>query len=370
LREDSPELRPSDQPLKINDLTFYVTEECNFCCSYCYQKRGQLSLSPDLIREAVDFFSPYFAETLHVNFYGGEPLLSFDLIDQALRHLRSKTAAGNSVVYSLATNGSLLSGDILSLLNEFGFRLLLSFDGHGQDITRKKGSFKEITKAIEKLQAYPKIQLETQSVFVPETIHLLSGSIKFILELGIRVVNFNLDYVRPWSGGDLSRFKQELGQLRGHAEKLYHLTRSLPVRVFEKSEARGLLRCKGGQENMVLAPDGTLWGCVLLYDYARFKESEAISRAFCFGSVEQFIRKRETAYPRVLRNYSRIRQEVCRSRSTRCRRCLDLLSCGVCPVAAAFGSRHLGEIPEWVCAVGRIMKEENRAFWRDLGEDL
>ena len=306
---------------------------------------------------------------MDVSFYGGEPLLAFDTIGQTLEYLQDQLPPDKSVSYSLSTNGSLLTEEILSVLNEFRFKLLLSFDGFAQDSTRRKNSFSKIVETIESIQSYPDIELRTQSVFIPRTVHLLSDSIAFIVRMGIRSADFNLDYNRPWHKEDLTVFNREMHKLREFIIDTYERTKRIPVPLYNRSEVCGIAACEGGRENMVLVPDNTLWGCFLLFDYARFMGDDSLFRAYSFGSVDEFIQKHEEIYPEMRHRYSRIRLDKCRTDETPCIRCLDLLHCTICPVAAAFGSRRIGRIPGWVCEIRRVFSKERRAFWNAVDPD-
>jgi len=272
-------------------------------------------------------------------------------------------------LYSLTTNGSLLTKDILSVLDEFHFKLLLSFDGYAQNKTRGENSIKQLVDAIETIRAYPHIELRTQSVFIPETVSFLSDSIEFIVHAGVESVDFNLDYISHWDQRDLMCFEQELKKLRKIAVEHYERKGNIPVAFLKKSDSYGISVCEGGKENMVLVPDDSLWGCFLLFDYAGFKGDESLARTYSFGSIEDFKKEYKVIYPQIRQNYSQIRLDRCYTDKTQCIRCLDLLRCTLCPIAACFGSRDMWKIPQWVCEIRRIFTRENNAFWSQIDSD-
>ena len=264
----------------------------------------------------------------------------------------------------MTTNGSLLTDEILSLLNEFRFQIVLSFDGLAQDISRKKGSFHQITrKIVQIITDYPYIDLMTHRVFSPKTIGMLSDSIQFITKLGVKAVSFNLSYSSPWKDADLDNFAEEMGQLGLFAEDLYKKTSSLPIVVFHKSQSLGIGVCQGGQNTLSLMADGTLWGCDLFFDFAKLTGDESVFKKYCFGNLDYFKNHFREIYPDILNNYSIIRKDKCRSTSHTCLQCLDLLDCFISPLAGAFGSKKIGVIPDWVCSIQRIIKKEKKKFW-------
>jgi hypothetical protein len=46
--------------------------------------------------------------------------------------------------------------------------------------------------------------------------------------------------------------------------------------------------------------------------------------------------------------------------------CDEMKECVVCPIDAALGGQIIGKIPDWVCQIRRILREEKRYFLRDL----
>jgi sulfatase maturation enzyme AslB (radical SAM superfamily) len=113
---------------------------------------------------------PHLTEDYFINFYGGEPLLSFELIKKAVALLKKKnTDSGKRGSFSITTNGTLLTKEIIQFLNENKFSVELSFDGLAQDVNRKKGSVKKIVPIIKELLNCSDINLEINSVFSPDT---------------------------------------------------------------------------------------------------------------------------------------------------------------------------------------------------------
>ncbi len=259
-----------------------------------------------------------------------------------------------------------MTKDILSVLNEFHFKLLLSFDGYSQNKTRKENSFKQLVNAIETIKTYPHIELTTQSIFIPETVSSLSDSIEFIVDMGVESVDLNLDYISHWDQRDLMCFEQESKKLRKMALEHYERKGNIPVEFLNKSDSYGISVCEGGKENMVLVPDDSLWGCFLLFDYASFKGDKSLRKAYSFGSIEDFIQHYKVIYPQIRENYSQIRLDRCHTDKTSCIRCLELLRCTLCPIAACFGSCEMWKIPQWVCEIRRIFTKENKAFWSQI----
>ncbi len=76
--------------MKLSSFTFIVTDDCNFYCEYCPQKKEKKFVSVDLIKRAIDFFYPLMKNNASVGFYGGEPLLCFDVVREAVLYFKKK----------------------------------------------------------------------------------------------------------------------------------------------------------------------------------------------------------------------------------------------------------------------------------------
>jgi uncharacterized protein len=138
--------KKKEEKMEISNLTFIVTDDCNFNCSYCFQKKEKKTINNATIKTAVDFFYPFLKgnDHIYIGFYGGEPLLAYEKIKYATILLLEKNKAGNKKIkFSVTTNGSLLTDEILDFFNRHQFIVMLSFDGLAQDKGRKKGTLEQ-----------------------------------------------------------------------------------------------------------------------------------------------------------------------------------------------------------------------------------
>lgn len=135
-------------------VTMVLNLDCNFSCSYCYEKkvRGSLYMTEETAKEATRFIENQFGprkDTLLVDFYGGEPLLSVGPIKTISRELKSFVESrGATYCFSLVTNGSLFTRRVAEELKEVGLESVkITLDGpaetHNQSRPFKsgKGSF-------------------------------------------------------------------------------------------------------------------------------------------------------------------------------------------------------------------------------------
>lgn len=155
---------------RLEQTTLQVTQRCNLRCSYCtysglYENRAHSpkSMSFDTARRAIDMALSRTEEVpkFVFAFYGGEPLLEFQLIKDCVEYVKQQ-APDRDISFSMTTNGTLLTPDIYGYLIENKFNLLISLDGPKQihDQSRKfpdgRGSYDIIMKNIEAIhEKYP-----------------------------------------------------------------------------------------------------------------------------------------------------------------------------------------------------------------------
>lgn len=120
-----------------NHLILQVTHDCNLRCKYCcYSEiydnrvRNDTSMNFSTARQSIDKFikNSRNAKTLTISFYGGEPLLCFDLVKECVSYIEEKVRH-KQVVFRMTTNATLLDQEKIEYLIEKNFLLLISLDG-------------------------------------------------------------------------------------------------------------------------------------------------------------------------------------------------------------------------------------------------
>ncbi len=128
-----------------NELTILLNQRCNFSCSYCYSKDGRdkTQLDIDTIKAALDQFlraercTPQGSNgtdcrrrPISITFSGGgDPILSFDIFQQAVAHAqRLASERGIEVEMGIVTNGSKLEAEHIAFIKENGVELVVSCD--------------------------------------------------------------------------------------------------------------------------------------------------------------------------------------------------------------------------------------------------
>lgn len=143
---------------KSLELTIALTNQCNFKCAYCYQDKNQIIMSEqtanDILQKIREILETGNYEEIWIHYFGGEPLLNIPILKYLDKNIQL-IAQENNIKYHtyLTTNGSMLTGDVLS---EVKFEnIQLTFDGKENTHNRLRISeqfhFKEEIDLLEKI---------------------------------------------------------------------------------------------------------------------------------------------------------------------------------------------------------------------------
>lgn len=124
---------------RVAKMTLQVTQGCNFRCSYCIYSEADNELQRshtnkkmtfDIARKAIDFLLEHSIDekSINIGFYGGEPLLEFPLIKKCIEYAE-EIGEGKKIAYSITTNGSILTKEIIELFVKYQVSVLVSLDG-------------------------------------------------------------------------------------------------------------------------------------------------------------------------------------------------------------------------------------------------
>lgn len=163
----------------LTRLILQVTQNCNLRCSYCpYSQNNNLNRSHstknmtwEIAKRSIDFFYQHSIDSdfVELNFYGGEPLLNFKLIEKATKYF-DELFKGRKRRFSFTTNGTIFDDTILSFLDKYRFSITISLDGPKEihNMNRKyyingKGSFDNIDNNLSLVESkYPKLYTDFQ----------------------------------------------------------------------------------------------------------------------------------------------------------------------------------------------------------------
>jgi len=121
----------------VKALCLHVAHTCNLNCSYCFASQGKFHgeralMSYEVGKQAMDFLVANSGNrhNLEVDFFGGEPLMNFDVVKQVVAYARSIEKEHNkNFRFTLTTNGVLIDDDVIEYANKEMSNVVLSLDG-------------------------------------------------------------------------------------------------------------------------------------------------------------------------------------------------------------------------------------------------
>lgn len=125
------------QSTVVKALCLLVAHTCDLNCSYCFASQGKFHgkegiMTIETAKRAIDFLVENSGNrrNLEVDFFGGEPLLNFELCKETVAYARSIEKAHNkNFRFTLTTNGVKLTDEVIEWANKECYNVVLSLDG-------------------------------------------------------------------------------------------------------------------------------------------------------------------------------------------------------------------------------------------------
>ena len=121
----------------VKALCLHVAHTCNLNCAYCFASQGKYHgeravMSLDVGKRALDFLieNSGTRRNLEVDFFGGEPLMNWEVVKDLVRYAREREKEVNKHFrFTLTTNGLLIDDDVIDFCNREMHNVVLSLDG-------------------------------------------------------------------------------------------------------------------------------------------------------------------------------------------------------------------------------------------------
>ena len=148
----------------VKALCLHIAHDCNLACRYCFAEEGEYHgrraiMSYEVGKKALDFLVANSGNrtNLEVDFFGGEPLMNWEVVKQLLAYGRSLEEEHHKKFrFTITTNGVLLNDEILEFVNKEMGNMVLSIDGRKEVHDRMRphrggqGSYDEIVPKFKK----------------------------------------------------------------------------------------------------------------------------------------------------------------------------------------------------------------------------
>lgn len=270
----------------LKAICLHVAHDCNLACKYCFAGKGEYDgpkglMSFETGKRALDFLVEQSGtrHNLEVDFFGGEPLLNWDVCKKLVEYGRSIEKKYNkNFRFTVTTNGVLLNDEIMDFCNKEMGNVVLSLDGRKEThdrlrITRKNtGSYDMI---IDKFKKFAQSRNQKDyymrgtythfnTDFSKDVIHMADEGFK---ELSIEPVVCDPSEDYALKDSDLPVLKEQYEILanemlrryrKGNGFTFYHYMIDLDAGPCIVKRVSG---CGVGTEYMAVTPDGELYPC-------------------------------------------------------------------------------------------------------------
>lgn len=270
----------------VKALCLHIAHDCNLACKYCFAEEGEYHgrralMSFEVGKKALDFLIENSGNrrNLEVDFFGGEPLMNWEVVKQLVEYGRSKEKEHNkNFRFTLTTNGVLLNDEIMEFLNKEMSNVVLSLDGRKEvnDMMRPfrngKGSYDMIVPKFQKFaQKRGQKDYYIRGTFTRNNLDFSKDVIEFA-DLGFKQMS-----IEPVVASEEESYaiqKEDIPQICEEYDKLAkeYIKRKKEGRGFEffhfmidleqgPCVAKRLSGCGSGTEYLAVTPWGDLYPC-------------------------------------------------------------------------------------------------------------
>ncbi len=260
-------------------VTLVLTHECNLACTYCYAgEKFRRDMDWDTVSRSLDllFAAPrgFRDAPLDLGFFGGEPLICFDMLERAAMDAQARAARdGRTLRLAVTTNGTLIDDAVAARLRELGVQVTLSIDGcrEAHEATRPqrggRSSFDDVLRGAEAMKRAG-LPLRVIAVVSPENVRWLGESVRFLAAQGATEIILNPAFEGAWSDDDLVVWEAGLVAAAEVYAAAIRAGRPIAMPTFDNkllAAAKGGLAscdtCGAGDRELAVSPQGNLYPC-------------------------------------------------------------------------------------------------------------
>lgn len=305
---------------KINDrnpvvkaLCLHVAHDCNLKCKYCFAEEGEYHgkrslMSAEVGKKAIDFLieNSGSRKNLEIDFFGGEPLMNFDVVKEIVEYGRSiEDKHGKKFRFTMTTNGILLNDEIADYINKNMHNAVLSLDGRKEvnDNMRVRadgqGSYDNIVpKFVKMAEDRNQMDYYVRGTFTRKNLDF-SNDVLHLADLGFKQIS--VEPVVTDEAEDFAIREEDLETIFAEYEKL-------AIEMLKrKQEGKGfnffhfmidltggpcaykrLVGCGSGTEYLAVTPEGDLYPCHQFVGQEEYKMGSVFSGVERMDTREKF----------------------------------------------------------------------------------
>lgn len=287
----------------IKALCLHVAHDCNLKCNYCFASQGDFNgeklLMPLTVgKKAIDFLIEQSKNrvNLEVDFFGGEPLMNFDVVKELVDYTREQEKIHHKKFkFTITTNGMLLNDENMAYIDENMDNVVLSLDGRKEvnDYMRRtvndKGSFDVIIDKIKKMASMRegKKDYYVRGTFTHHNLDF-SKDVHFLAEQGFGSIS--VEPVVAEEGMDYAIVEEDVPAILKEYDKLaidylnqekeglhynfFHFNIDLDHGPCVYKRLSG---CGAGRDYVAVTPEGDIYPCHQFVGNTDFKMGDVFS---------------------------------------------------------------------------------------------
>lgn len=265
---------------QIKKIFLHVSHDCNLDCGYCYAEGGGYGrdnriMSIDTAESAIDYvISNNNIEELTIEFFGGEPMLNYKVINSLIEKIEQKYPH-IVFTYGCVTNGTIINKEIQNMFRKYDFHVMLTIDGikecHDKQRVYKDGggTYDTIVSHLPRFKESVN-KLSARIVYTKKNVALFQMYMHIYEKLGIYDISFrpvmtkNDEYMiedkeQSYIGSEVCKIFDYYLQKKMQGENLQNkLFDDVLINLFQKKKK--LSFCDFG-EFVSITPEGDIYPC-------------------------------------------------------------------------------------------------------------
>ena len=377
------------QKHQIADISFQITDDCNLCCSYCYQiHKGKhimpfeyaksfidLLLTPD--QNTKKYLNSLESTAVILNFIGGEPFLQINLIDKIITYFISQCIKLNHPwqyhhIISITSNGTLYkNNEVQNFIKKWKHILSLSISIDGNKLLHDScrifpdgsGSYDLAISAVHDIdQKYSDyFTMGSKMTLSPQNIYYTKDAIINLINEGYQEIFANCIFEKGWNKKHAQIFYQQLKELSDYLIKnnLTNLIISLfDNRLFHPKKITDIKNWCGGNGHMIAIDwKGDIYPCIRYMESSLGNDAKPV----IIGNSEKGImnNKEYIKNAKMVQHVNRLTQSP-----------LSCLNCSIaegCAWCQAYNYQHshgnINKRATYICIMHKARALANSYYW-------
>ena len=356
----------------LNNVYVVLTEACNFSCKYCFLAKALNGTTSRYMSKKVAkamlvllqkiYEKQAFVTAPTITFYGGEPLLNFQLIKyifSEIENIKKTSFWPKDVRYAIITNGSLLTQEIILFMKEKKIALGISYDGERQanrNRLMKNGGAETTDNVLRNIELCHRYSLpfSLSTTITEEVIAHKTHVINNLLALAPEALSFNLLIPNPFQQQDDSYYERATDFMIDafiflREKGVYEDRMMRKVFAFINQSFYPYDCYAAGANQLVVTPKGELGVCHAFLNDRQYFNASVFDENFDYKSNRSFL-------------YWRKRMPILMHE---CQTCVCLGICGGgCAYAAAYRNGSIYELDKGFCIQSKkILRWLLRDLW-------